>query len=290
MSKKERDHEQDWWVRVAAWGAVAVLVGFIVFCGVWRLEGGKWERVETPSMGTVAPVGTLLWIKPVDFDKLKPGDFITFHPPGKAHTTYSHRVYERNADGTISTKGVIPAPDPWKLSASNVVGEVHMRWWGVGWIVAAAPILIIGFLIVLAIRAVLSRDWKLPATILLGSLVVTAAIVYYKPFINAEQLSFAQSKTGGADASYVGTGLLPIRLKAHDGPSVVMRDGEVGTVHVTKEDAQHRLRVDLKPAVPWWLWLVLILVCFLPALYSLFVGFPPLDDEPARHRDEPEPA
>ena len=94
----------------------------------------------------------------------------------------------------------------------------------------------------------------------------------------------------GARATYVGTGLLPIRLKGHDGPSVVMRDGEVGTVHVTKEDAQHRLRVDLKPAVPWWLWLVLILVCFLPALYSLFVGFPPLDDEPARHRDEPEPA
>jgi hypothetical protein len=273
--------------RVAAWAFVALLVCFLLFCGFWRISGGRWERVETPSMGTVAPVGTLLWVKPTDYDRLKVGDFITFHPPGE-NTTYSHRVYQRHSDGTLSTKGVIPAPDPWRLTRADVVGKVEMRWWGVGWIVVAAPILILGAVLTIAVRAMVSRDWKLPVTVLLGSLAVTAAIVYYRPFINAEQLAFAPSSDGGARATYVGTGLLPIRLTAHDGPSAVMRDGQVGIVHVTKEDAQHQLRVNLSPAVPWWVWLLLVAICFLPALYSLLVGFPPLEEEP-RHAADPEP-
>lgn len=270
-----RPQRQDWWVRAAAWGLVAVLVSFVAFCLLWRAEGGRWERVETPSMGTVAPVGSLLWVKPVDFDSLEPGDFITFRPPGSDGATYSHRVYQRYADGTISTKGVIPAPDPWRLRAGDVVGSVRMHWWGAGWIITAAPVLIVGGLIVAGIRSILKRSWRLPATILLGSLVLTVAITWYRPFINAEQLAFAPSAHGGgADATYVGTGLLPVRLQAHDGPHVDLRDGEVGTVHVSSVDKDGRLRITLKPAVPIWWWLILVLLCFVPALYSLLVGFP----------------
>src|SRR6201999_6147 len=110
------------------------VAGFLVFAGGWWLDGGRWVRVETPSMGRVAPVGTLLWIKPVPFHELRVGDLITFHPPGEAQT-YSHRVYRVNADHTITTKGVIPGPDPWRLTARDIVGRVEMRWWGAGWIV-----------------------------------------------------------------------------------------------------------------------------------------------------------
>jgi hypothetical protein len=274
----ERTHPEvrrDWWVRAASWVLLAVLVSFIAFCAGWRVQGGRWERVETPSMGTVAPVGSLLWIKPVAFDSLEPGDFITFHPPGTAGVTYSHRVYKKYADGAISTKGVIPAPDPWRLHAADVVGEVRMTWWGIGWLVVAGPVLIIGGLIVAAIRSMLRRSWRLPATILLGSLVVTIAITWYRPFINAQQLAFAQSAHGGgADATYVGTGLLPIRLEAANGPYVDLSDGEVGTVHVTSADPHGSLQIDLKPAIPLWWWIALVGVCFLPALYSLLIGLP----------------
>lgn len=269
--------------RLASWTLLAALIGFVAFCLVWRVDGGRWERVETPSMGTVAPVGTLLWIKPADFDGLRKGDFITFHPPGST-ATYSHRVLERHDDGTISTKGVIPAPDPWRLHADDVVGEVRMRWWGVGWLVAAAPVLLVGGLLVAGVRSVASRSWRLPATILLGSLVLTAAIVWYRPFISAQQLSFAAATTGGADASYVGTGLLPIRLQAHHGEHVDLRAGEVGTVHVPQADHDQKLRVELKPAVPLWWWVGLVLACFLPALYSLVFGLSSVPAEAKRRR------
>jgi hypothetical protein len=184
---------------------------------------------------------------------------------------------------------VIPAPDPWRLGAGDVVGQVRMRWWGVGWLVAAAPVLLGGFLVVALVRRVLRGQWRLPATVLLGSVVVTAAIVYYRPFLNAEQLAVAPVRSGGVEVTYVGTGLLPIRLAAHDGASVVMRAGEVGTVRVTKADAQRRLAVRLSPAVPWWVWFGLVLGCFLPALYSLVVGFAPLpEDVAAGHREAEE--
>lgn len=230
-------------------------------------------------MGMTAPVGTLLWVEPTSFQKLKVGDFITFHPPGRNGVTYSHRVYRINGDGTISTKGVIPAPDPWKLTRADVVGKVAMRWWGVGWLVAASPILIVGGFVVAAIRALVKRDWRLPVTLLLTSMVITLAVVWLRPFINAQQLALAPDGHGGAVASYVGTGLLPIRLAAREGgggaASVVMRDGQVGTIHLTRADAQHHLRIDLEPAIPWWVWASIVVACFLPALYSLLVGLTP---------------
>jgi hypothetical protein len=275
------DHPDDMtprrpWIRVTRWVAAALVVGFVTFAAGWWIEGGRWVRVETPSMGRVAPVGTLLWIKPVAFDQLKVGDFITFHPPGNAQRTFSHRVYKIDADHTIQTKGVIPAPDPWRLTASDIVGKVHMRWWGFGWVVVAAPILLIGSLIVGFVVSRVRARWKLPVGLVLASLVLTVAISVYRPFVNAEQIAFAPSASGGASASYVGTGLLPIRMQAQGGPHVVLKAGQIGTVHVTAQDNKHKLRVMLSPAIPWSFWVGLVLCCMIPGAYSLIVGVRPV--------------
>lgn len=259
------------WFRVTRWVVAALIVSFVTFAAVWRIEGGRWVRVETPSMGTVAPVGTLLWIKPVAFDQLKVGDFITFHPPGVGQRTYSHRVYKIDADRTIQTKGVIPGPDPWRLTASDIVGKVQMRWWGFGWVVVAAPILLIGSLIVGFLVSRVRQRWKLPAGLVLASLVLTVAISVYRPFVNADQIAFAPSASG-ATASYVGTGLLPIRLAAQGGPHVVLRTGQVGSVHVAAHDDQRTLRVTLSPAIPWGFWVGLVLCCMIPGIYSQAVS------------------
>jgi hypothetical protein len=183
-------------------------------------------------------------------------------------------VNERYADGSIGTKGVIPVADPWRLHAGDVVGEVRMTWWGLGWLVAAAPILIIGGLVVAAVRSIVSRRWKLPVALMLGALVLDIAIVWWLTLDTADQLALGPAPSGGAEATYVGTGLLPVRLSAHEGPSEVMKAGEVASVHVTKVESDGRLRVTLSPAIAFWFWLALVLVCFVPALYSLIVGFP----------------
>lgn len=270
----------DRWLVLLTRSAIALVIGFIAVCALWRVQGGEWRRVESPSMGTRAPVGSLLWVRPVDFDSLQPGDFVTFHAPGAA-TTYSHLVLRRNADGTLTTKGVIPGPDPWRLSADDVVGEVAMTWRGVGWLVAAAPVLLVGGLAVAAVRSAVRRRWKAPATLVLGSLVVSVALVVVQPLTGAEQLGFVADPAGGADASYVGTGLLPIRLQVEGGPHVVLRAGEVGGVHVTSAGEDGRLTVQLSPEVPLWWWVALVLACFLPALAAS------LSDRLRRRRGSP---
>ena len=269
------------WV-IVEWAALALVIGFVAFCGWWRLSGGAWREVETPSMGQVAPVGSLLWVEPVQASSLKVGDFITFHPPGDPSQTYSHRVYRIDPQG-IMTKGVIPAPDPWHLTSRDVVGRVVTVWPGVGWIVRAAPVLLIGAIITALVVRFSGSTWRLPAAVLLGSLTVTAAITWYRPFVNAEQLSFAPT-SDGARASYVSTGLLPIRLSAADptqaglpGGSAVMRDGQVGEVVVHTADGHGRFAVKLSPAVPMWWWILLVGTCFTPALWSLLVGLRPSD-------------
>jgi len=252
--------------RIAGWAACVVLVGFIVFCGIWRAEGGRWERVETPSMGTVAPVGTLLWVRPVRYDALRPGDFISFHPPGQPGVTYSHLVHARHADGSLTTKGVIPAPDPWRLHEGDVVGEVAMRWWGVGWLVSAAPVLVVGLLVIGGVRSMLRPSVRLPAAVVLVALLVSLALAIYRPLDSAASLGFRTVAAGGAEATYVGTGLLPVRVEAESGGQVVLAAGEVGRVHLPVADATGHFRVRVVPAIPWWFWVGLVGACFVPAL------------------------
>jgi len=253
---------------VVAWALVVVLAGFVAFCGIWRAQGGRWERVETPSMGTVAPVGTLLWVKPVPFDTLRPGDFISFHPPGRPGVTFSHRVLARHADGTLSTKGVIPAPDPWRLGPGDLVGAVRMRWWGAGWLVTAAPLLILGMLVIGVVRTLLRPALRLPVTVVLVAVVAGLALAVYRPLDSAVQLGFRTVAGGGADATYVGTGLLPVRVDAVAGDHVVLAAGQVGRVHVPVADATGHFRVRLSPVIPSWFWAGLVGLCFAPALAS----------------------
>lgn len=272
---------------VAHWLLLAALVAAVLAAGAWRLGGGRWERVETASMGTVAPVNTLLWVEPVDAASLEVGDFITFHPPGSTGLTYSHRVAAIHPDGSLETQGEISARDPWRITDADVVGRVMWRWKGAGWLVVAAPILLVGGLLVgLLAWLTRRRDWRLPIAIVGGAIVLSAAIVVHRPLLQAQELGFAEVPEG-ARATYVSTGLAPIRLKAYRGSHVDLRDGEVGSVLITRPDPSGRYGVSLSQRIPWWWWVVLVGTCFLPATWTLARGrSEPVDSIAvrARHR------
>lgn len=255
--------------RLAAWSGVVVLVGLTVVLAGWRFSGGSWVRVETPSMGTRAPVGTLLWVKPVPFESLRPGDLITFTPPGAHGVTYSHEVREVHPDGTLSTQGRITAPDPWRIGPEQVVGKAVMRWRGVGWVVLAGPVLLLGGALVASVTARLrNREARLPVAIVGSSLVIVSALVVYHPLTGAERLSFVPDGSG-ARATYVSTGVLPVRLAAEGADPVVLSGGEVGSVlaqHATGVSAGRQFTVSLRPEVPFAWWAVLVGCCFVPGI------------------------
>ena len=239
----------------------------------WYAQGGRWVRVETPSMGTDAPVGTLLWVKPTPFEDLRAGDLITFHPPDRQDgPTYSHLVAEVHADGTISTRGRITDTDPWRIGPDDVVGRVALRWYGVGWLVLAAPVLGAGALLVtVVVRRLRERESRVAVAVLGTAVVLATAIGVYQPLTRAEQLAFT-SADGGARATYVSTGLLPLRLTEPGGESVVLRNGEVGSVLATGPRSigqGRRFEVSLRPEIPWAWWAVLVGACFVPALTTV---------------------
>jgi hypothetical protein len=256
-------------LRACGWAALTAVVALTAFVGLWRLHGGRIERVETPSMGTVAPVGSILWVTPVDTSHLRTGDFITFHPPGQPGTTYSHRVNRIYPDGTIGTKGMISAPDPWRLTSQDIVGRVRMTWPMAGWLVRATPVLVLGGALVALTVGRMNRRWRGAATMIGASLVLCTAIVLYRPFVNAEQLAFAPAGDG-ARATYVSTGLLPLRLQSvgPGGSHVDLRDGQVGSIGVAAAGGRRHYAVRLSPAVPFVFWLLLVAACFVPALLS----------------------
>jgi hypothetical protein len=220
-------------------------------------------------MGTRAPVGTLLWVKPVPFDSLRPGDLITFRPPGAKGVTYSHEVKKIYPDGTLSTQGRITAPDPWRIRSGDVVGKAVMRWPGVGWLVLGAPVLLLGGALVgLVVTRLRNRDARLPAAIIGASLVIVTALVVYRPLTQADRLSFVPVGSG-ARATYVSTGMLPVRLSAVGAHPVVLRDGEVGSVvaeHATGVEAGRQYSVTVRPAVPFGWWVALVIGCFVPGV------------------------
>lgn len=248
--------------RVALAG-VALLVALLLGAGAWLVSGGRWYVVASPSMGTAAPVGTLLWVRPVDPSSLRVGDLITFRPPGHS-TTYSHRILAITADG-IRTKGAITAPDPWTLHPSDVVGRVVARWWGVGWVVRAAPILMAGLVVGWLARRRLAGDGRTVATLAVIAATICVVLVVHRPLSGAQLLGKGVVN-GVGRATYVSTGVLPIRLTAAGVRPIELAAGEHGTIIGTSRGA---LRVTVRPEVGWWVWALVAVFGLAPGVWSL---------------------
>ncbi|MGA8256533.1 MAG: S26 family signal peptidase [Nocardioides sp.] len=245
--------------------ALSVIALALLGAMAWRADGGHWERVETPSMGSAAPVGTLLWVKPVAFDRLAVGDIVTFRAPGVPGTV-SHRIRAVNSDLTISTAGDLSGNDPWRIGPDDVVGRVTHEWQGVGWLVSSAPILLLGGgMLGLVVRFASRPRWRLPVTIVGTSVVLCVVIVTQRPLVRAEQVSFVAAEAG-AQATYVATGLLPIKLSSPSGDHVELAAGHVGTVMSRTPDESGSYSVDITAHLPRGWWLLVVLACFVPAL------------------------
>ena len=265
--------------RVLTATLLLIVIGFAVLVGYWVASGGRWFVVRTPSMGTAAPVGTLLWVKPVAAQDLHVGQLISFRPPGSSEV-YSHRIHVIHSDGTITTKGQITSPDPWRIRPANIVGAVQMRWWGVGWLVRAGPILLLGGLALwLLVSRLVAARWRLSASVLGASVLVSACVVIYRPLSGAVALSLVPTSDGGR-ASFVSTGLLPVRLQARGGGHVDMHTGQVGTVLARHTDGKGAFPVSLHPHIPLLFWVVVVVACLLPAVWTTVFG----TEHAPRHR------
>lgn len=250
---------------VLALAGVAVVLGVAV-AAPWLAVGGRWLRMDTPSMGTAAPVGSLLWVRPVPLDDVEVGDLVTVRPDGAAAgTTYTHRV--RAVDGdVVRTAGDLSGPDPWRIDEAHLVGRVERVWPVAGTVVRVLPLLT-GLLVLTAVATGRLRpDLRLPARLVGVALALSVVLVVHRPLSDARMLAFDAGEDG-ARTTWVNAGQVPLRLRAPaTGRSAVMGPGETASIEVSRTDAAGRYLVTVRPELPDWAWWLVGGVWVVPAL------------------------
>ena len=256
-----------------------VLAGVVVVLGVgsgiaWRLDGGSWENIATPSMGTAAPVGSLVFTKPATVDQLRVGDVITYQPPTPlANHTTTHRVVSKTGTGPdafVRTRGdVNGADDPFDIHSSDIRGKIEAIFWGGGWLLRGLPMLALGMAAVwIATRYWASARWTIPLRVLGFSAVVSTVVVILKPFVGAVSLG-NNADAAGTHITLVSIGMLPSRFSGAGGGHVDLADGEVGVLTTQVAPGAKGAGVTGGTHMPWWLWIVMILIWLTPMIVGL---------------------
>jgi signal peptidase I len=263
---------------ISATAGTILLIAALLF----HLQGGHWFIVKTPSMGTAAPVGTLVLTTPTTATHLQVGDVIAFHPPTTPAETYTHRIVKIGPTGLISTKGDINgATDPWQLTNANLIGQATVLLPGMGWLIRGLPITLLGIVIVfLATARVRNATRKSSYRIAGISLAVSVAAFFLKPFTGVV-IETTSVRNGSPTATVVSTGLFPIRVTATHGTHTDLVSGQLGQVHVPASVHHGFYALTTGLHLSFWGWVALIGACCLPLLWTLIVGLPPKDDLPA---------
>lgn len=256
---------------------VRVLIGGAAFAAVLVAVVAAWAAgvrvfvVESPSMGSAAPVGSLV----VGQTGLPAhvGDLITFLPPGSGATPYTHRIVAETSAGMRTRGDINGAPDPWTVAPSMVVSRVTAVLPGFGWLVKAAPLLL-GALVVAQVVGLFVRVPAARWSIRTAAVAMAVAVVSWtmKPFSGFVLLTSAAGPEG-MRATVVSTALLPIRIQAVGGGRVDLLSGQVGTLLVPRGNGGHvtmAAQLDLDPLG----WVLVVLVCLLPVIAVLAVGVP----------------
>lgn len=275
-------------VRVTAVLVGTAVVGALVIAVLaigWRLDGGRWYDVTTPSMGTAVPVGSMLLTTPATVDDTVVGDIVTFRNPSN-QVVYSHRVVEKAPEGLATQGDVNPVRDAWTLTDRELLGNVVWHAPGLGFLVRALPLAGVGLCVVwlgtLLLPAARRPGWRL-----LGSCVTLAVVsLVVRPWVGLVKLGERAAAEGaGRHLDVISTGLLPVRAQTPDGlASVSLSSGESGTVTLgAGADAGEKVTMTLVAVLDLGFvgWSVLALVCLSPLLWCLVVGLPPLP-EPSR--------
>jgi hypothetical protein len=268
--------------------AALAVVGTLVAALLFMANGGRWFVVATPSMGTTAPVGTLVLSMPTTVAALHVGDIISFHPPTAPSETYTHRIVAISAADGISTQGDINgAADGWRLHQADLIGEASWIAPGLGWLVRGLPILVIGLVVVFLItRFVRSLQWRAALRIVGATLVVSVAAIILRPFTGIIVLQTSmQDHT--ATASVVSTGLLPIRVQARHGNHADLLTGQVGNLSIPTFVKHNYYQVDSSLHLDLWGWVVFFLICCIPLICVLAFGLPPKELSFDDRRPEP---
>lgn len=252
----------------------------------WHLTGGRWFVIRTASMGQAGPVGTLVLTRPTSIAATHVGDIISFHAPGSGEV-YTHRVVAKTPAGLRTQGDANAVPDSWALTNTNLIGKVTHRWWGVGWILRALPLVLLCLAVLWLLTALIPHAWRSPTRLAGAALTFAFASLVLHPWLGVEKIDVVPADGGGARIRVVSTGILPIRVTGGAGNgSVRLVDGQVGTILVRHPAANGAYHLDPSLSLSLGWWIAVIAVCLVPLAWTTLVGLSPAS--PAGPRDTSE--
>jgi len=245
-----------------------ILIAFLASAGIFYAQGGKTSIIQTPSMATYSPVGTLVLTLPVKFSDIKQGDTILFNPPASKETFF-HRVHEVNGNA-IKTKGDLNGTvDPWTVHSDNVLGKelLHIKF--LGFLLRVLPLLFAGGIALVLITHYYAVSYfRFPSRVLGFSFLFAVAAYVTKPFFKAQLISQAVVN-GKATTTLVPTGIFDIRGTAEHGSSVHATPGQLVTVQSTYHDKLGHYNVLLAPDLTTLNWIIIVSFIITPTMLCI---------------------
>jgi signal peptidase len=173
-SKASQSTGPFWWIlQTASWMLLLTIVALLVaMIGIPRAAGATPYTVLTGSMRPTMPPGSLVVIKPVETDKLKVGDAITYQLRSGEPEVVTHRIIALSqtlgGEKLFTTQGdANPHPDEKPVKAAQIRGAV---WYTIPlagylnslltgeqriWVVTSAVILLLGYAVFMGIGAMM---------------------------------------------------------------------------------------------------------------------------------------
>jgi signal peptidase I len=242
---------------------------FVLSSAVFYLLGGRFFIIQTPSMATYAPVGTLVLSKPAQYSELNKGDMILFHPNGQKET-YFHRIVKVTPQGLNTQGDLNGSVDPWFVQSSDVVGTELIHVKHLGFLIRVLPFILVGgFAGFFVTRRYVSRLYRFPVRVAVGSLLVSIAVYFSRPFFNAVLISQTVNKDKKGFIGFVNTGIFGLKGTAVKGSSAPSFPGQLATVSSYYHDKKGYYEVTFAPNLHTYDWIILITAILLPAILCI---------------------
>lgn len=242
----------------------------------WRVSGGSWAVITSPSMGIAAPVGTLILTRSVQIETLRVGDVVTYRPRNEQDKRYTHRVVATYPDDTVQVRGDINgAADPLPVAQGDLVGRVDATWPGVGWLVRALPTLMLANVVLFAATGLyVPARWRSSARVVGVCLVFALSVLLLRPFVHPILIAVTDHDSSSV-ASVVSGGLFPTTVTGAPGHTITLTNGQTGTVPVAATTAGGPVTINGSPNLHGWWRVGTIVFCLLPMAWCTLIGLAP---------------
>jgi signal peptidase I len=251
-------NKRGWTISIAA--SVLLVVGVLasLFGAGFRLY-----EVKTPSMGTVAPVGTMVAVHAQTSYAI--GDVVTYERNGRS---YTHRIVDQNAQGFITKGDINTSVDALPVPNYQIVGKVVFYGKYLGMLAQGLPALLIGWALVYAITLLprVRASWRWQIRFIGWSLVVSIVAMWLRPWVNLVMLGYLPSDAGGVDMHLVNTGIFPVSVLGK-----VISSGQDVVVNQAVLDSRGHYTVMPQLALNAGWFMVLLAICLTPMFGSLLV-------------------